>query len=205
MNAKIIVVGTAFVAAAAAAFYAINGKYPAVEVSQLQQPKLKVETYLGRGRSLGPANQLRLNITNIGDGQVEIKKIVFNNRKECIWARDYTDWTKLESETDWDKAAEEMRSNIKPGPDTGRMSASISSKFVVSLDKMYATSTDNSKLIEKMKEDLKQQVESSNNFSRVVLSTGDSHEFIPSCSTSEILKATIETDKGSEEFNWNKS
>ena len=102
MNPKIIVVGTAFVAAAAAAFYAINGKYPAVEVSQLQQPKLKVETYLGRGRSLGPANQLRLNITNTGDGQVEIKKIVFNNRKECTWERDYTDWTKLESETDWD-------------------------------------------------------------------------------------------------------
>ena len=72
MNAKIIVVGTAFVAAAA--FYAINGKYPAVDGFQLQQPKLKVETYLGRGRSLGPANQLRLNITNIGDGQVEIKK-----------------------------------------------------------------------------------------------------------------------------------
>jgi len=46
MNAKIIVVGTAFVAAAAAAFYAIYGKYPAVEVVQLQQPKLKVETYL---------------------------------------------------------------------------------------------------------------------------------------------------------------
>ena len=154
---------------------------------------------------MGPANQLRLNITNIGDGQVEIKKIVFNNRKECTWERDYTDWTKLESETDWDKAAEEMRSNIKPGPDTARTSASISSKFVVSLDKMYATGMDNSKLIEKMKEDLKQQVESSNNFGRVVLSTRDSHEFIPSCSTSEILKATIETDKGSEEFNWNKS